>query len=149
MTVHKPTTKISRKRRLRKLEGAGGAAALEKEAVQCEPPLIRVPRDGRQGEKRRKLGGHSFGGLPDIPDRAPLRCSTLKALATAHVRAARHILSSISCSLSLSKRSCIVARHGFVRHCVEGCCWWRGLLAITRESAILRNAREKMLGHPM
>jgi len=67
-------------------EGARGIAAVEREAMQCEPPLTRVPR-GRpakkrmnKGEMRRKLGGHNMGGLPDIPDRAPPRCSTCKGL---------------------------------------------------------------------
>jgi hypothetical protein len=67
-------------------EGVRGIAAVEREAMQCEPPLTRVPR-GRpakkrmnKGEMRRKLGGQNLGGLPDIPDRAPPRCSTCKGL---------------------------------------------------------------------
>jgi len=54
--------------------------------TQCEPPLTRVPR-GRPAKKRmnkdemrRKLGGLKIRGFPDIPDRAPPRCSTRKGL---------------------------------------------------------------------
>jgi hypothetical protein len=68
------------------IQGAGGTAALEKDAMQCGPPLTHVSR-GRpvkkrmnKGEMRRKLGGHNFGELPDIPDRAPPRCSTCVGL---------------------------------------------------------------------
>jgi hypothetical protein len=48
-------------------EGATGTAAVERETIQCEKPLTRMPR-GRPAKKkmkkvgrRRKLGGHNIG----------------------------------------------------------------------------------------
>jgi hypothetical protein len=48
---------------------------------ECTPPLTRAPR-GRPAKKRKRRGDvrrarrPRLGGLPDIPDRAPPRCST-------------------------------------------------------------------------
>jgi hypothetical protein len=57
----------------------------------CEPPLTRAPR-GRPSNKRKRKGDGprnlrnlrrrlvEAGALPDIPDRAPPRCSSCKNL---------------------------------------------------------------------
>jgi hypothetical protein len=86
-------------------EGARGIAAVGREAMQCEPPLTRVPR-GRpakkrmnKGEMRRKLEGHNMGGLLIFLTGPRHVAQPVKALVTTHVHAARYILAVLALDL--------------------------------------------------